>query len=68
MKTVILNIEGMMCGHCEQRVHTAVSKLAGVVECKVSAKENNATIQFDESKVSEDTIKATIDEIGYDVK
>lgn len=68
MKTITLNIDGMMCGHCEQRVTAAVLKLDGLVECLASAKENTVRITFDESKVDEEAIKAAIDEIGYDVK
>lgn len=64
----VFDIEGMMCNGCEKRVNNAVTSLDGVSECKASAQDNNATVVFDSSKVSEDQIKEAIEEIGYDVK
>lgn len=68
MKTITMQIEGMMCGHCENRVHNAVMALDGVESCEASAKDNQAVIRFDESKLKESNIKETIEEIGYEVK
>lgn len=64
----VFMVEDMMCGNCEKRVNNAVTALDGVSECKANAQENNATVIFDSSKVSEDQIKEAIEEIGYDVK
>lgn len=64
----VFGIEGMMCSGCEKRVNNAVTSLDGVSECKACAQDNNATVVFDSSKVSEDQIKEAIEEIGYDVK
>ena len=42
--------------------------LDGVESCEASAKDNQAVIRFDESKLKESNIKETIEEIGYEVK
>lgn len=68
MKTITIKIEGMMCGHCENRVKNAVMALDGVESCEASAKENQAVICFDESKLKENNLKEAIEEIGYEVK
>jgi copper chaperone CopZ len=62
----ILKIDGMSCGHCENRVRNALSAVAGLKTIKVSASEDIAEIE-----VSDETmLKAAIDAIedaGYDV-
>ena len=68
MKTITITIEGMMCQHCETCVQNAVMALDGVTSCEASAKNNQAVITFDETKVKEENIKETIEEVGYEVK
>lgn len=66
MKATI-QIEGMMCAHCENRVVQACKALNGINEIKASAADHNAVCDFDETKISIDQIKAAIEEVGYDV-
>lgn len=65
MTTTTLNVQGMSCGHCVNSVESAVKKLG--VEAKVDLATNSVTVDFDETKVSLDAIKETIEEQGYDV-
>ena len=67
MENVTLNVQGMSCGHCVKVVETSVGALAGVQEVKVDLAEAKVTVAFDESAVTVDQIKETIDEQGYDV-
>lgn len=67
MENVTLNVQGMSCGHCVKAVETSVGALAGVQEVKVDLAEAKVTVAFDESAVTVDQIKETIDEQGYDV-
>lgn len=39
MENVILNVNGMTCGHCVKAVETSVGALAGVQEVKVDLAE-----------------------------
>jgi len=55
----------MSCGHCVNSVETAVKNLGA--EAKVDLANHSVTVDFDESKVSLDVIKETIEEQGYDV-
>ena len=65
MKQVTLNVQGMSCNHCVNSVEGAV-KNAGAAG-KVDLPSNTVTVDYDENKVSLDTIKAAIEDQGYDV-
>ena len=65
MKT-ILNVEGMMCSHCENRVTTVLSAIEGVTSVAVDLHAKTVTVEHSES-VSLDTLKNEIEDQGYDV-
>ena len=62
---VILNVEGMMCPHCEARVKAAVEAVEGVTEAIPSYKKNRVTV-FGECDI--ERVKAVITEQGYRIK
>ncbi|MCM3588351.1 copper chaperone CopZ [Mesobacillus maritimus] len=68
MQTVTLNVQGMSCGHCVKAVEGSVGQLAGVNQVTVKLDEALVEVAFNESQVSLDTIKETIEEQGYDVE
>lgn len=61
----IFNITGMMCEHCVKTVKTSIEKLDGVNTVEVSLKDNNATVDYNESKIGADKIIETIADAGY---
>ena len=63
----ILNVEGMSCDHCKMAVTKAVSSLEGVGSVEVSLENNTASVEFEESKLSLETIKQAIQAQGYGV-
>lgn len=63
-KTV--KIEGMMCGHCEAHVKSALESVAGITEAVVSHKTGAAVITLN-SNVSDDIIKNKVESQGYTV-
>lgn len=63
-----LNVEGMSCSHCENSVKKAVGGLNGVKSVAVDLKGKKVTIEFDQEKVSVETIKGAIEDQGYDVR
>lgn len=67
MSQVVIQVQGMSCNHCVQAVESALMKLEGVTEAKVSLAEKNVTVQYDENKVSVDKMKEAIEDQGYDV-
>ena len=66
MVKVTVNVEGMMCGHCEAHVNEAIKKAFGVEEV-VSSHESNTTVFTAPEKVDEDKICQTIKDAGYEV-
>lgn len=68
MKNITLNVQGMSCGHCVNAIEGSVGQLAGVNEVKVKLNDAQVEIAFNESQVSLDKIKATIEDQGYEVE
>ena len=66
MMTVTMNIEGMMCGHCEARVKKVLEGLDGVKEAIVSHEKDEAIVVL-ECEMSNDVLKAVVEEQDYKV-
>ena len=64
---ITLKIKGMMCGHCEAHVKSALEALDGVTEATASHEAGTAVVHLS-GEVSDQTLKATIKEAGYDLK
>ena len=65
--TKTINVEGMMCEHCVAHVKKALEGIEGVSKADVSLAKNNAILTL-EKEVSDETIKAAVEEAGYNVK
>ena len=61
-----MNIEGMMCAHCQGRVEKALKEVPGVTEVTVNLEAKNAVVTAEDS-VSADTLKAAVVDAGYEV-
>ncbi len=59
-------IEGMSCQHCVNHVKNALEELDGIKSVKVSLENKSAEIELNHN-VDDETIKAAIDEAGYEV-
>lgn len=66
MEKLVLNVEGMSCSHCENRVKKAVTALEGVTSVTVDLAAKKVTVEYDESKSRPD-FKTAIEEHGYKV-
>jgi Cu2+-exporting ATPase len=64
--TKTMNIEGMMCGHCEARVKQSLEQLEGVQEAVVSHENGTAVVTLS-AEIGEDVLKKTVEEQGYPV-
>ena len=58
-------VTGMTCAACQANVEKAVKKLDGISDVEVSLLANSMKVEFDEAKISEETICAAVKEIGY---
>ena len=61
-----IKIEGMMCVHCEGRVKSALEAIDGVLEAIPDHNTNSALIKLSK-EVSDDLLKKTVEEQGYNV-
>lgn len=59
-------IEGMMCGHCEAHVKSALEAIDGVESAKVSHESGTAVVTLREN-VADDILKAAVEAEGYKV-
>ena len=67
-KTMQINVNGMMCSHCESRVNKAVGALDGVTFVSADHDKKIVEVTFDENKVSLQQIKDVIIDQGYEVE
>ncbi len=59
------DVAGMGCAMCVAAVEKAVKALDGINEVNVSLIENSMIVDYDEGKVSADSITEAVDKVGY---
>ena len=62
-----LSIEGMMCQNCVKHVTKALEGIPGAAEIQVSLEEKKAALTVPET-VTDEQLKAAVEEEGYEVK
>ncbi len=65
MSEIILNIEGMTCGHCQMTVANALKDVKGVKEVEVNLETNKAKVLYKEGKVEVKQLIKAVEESGY---
>ena len=65
-ETIRMQIEGMMCPHCEARVKKALEAVEGVQEALVSHQEGSAVVNA--AGVSKEALAKAVTDAGYEVK
>ncbi len=61
----LISVNGMMCQNCVKHVKKALEGIEGVESAEVSLENNNAVITLN-GDVSDETIKAAIEDAGYE--
>lgn len=67
MEKIILSVEGMVCGGCENRVKNALETVDGVKKVEASHKTNTVKVTVKEP-VDENILKDKIINLGFEVK
>ena len=62
----VIEIKGMMCGHCEAHVKKALEALEGVASAEASHEKGTAVVQLSGS-VDDAALKNAVEEEGYEV-
>jgi len=55
------------CAGCEERITDALRRLAGVRDVQASHETQRVVVTFDPARVSADTVKAKLLQLGYQV-
>ena len=64
---ITLNIEGMMCPHCEARVKKALEAVPEVDEAIPSHEKNNAVVKLNK-EIDPAALAAVVEAAGYSCK
>jgi len=67
MQKVTLNVQGMSCGSCVNKVEGSVGKLNGVESVKVHLSDGKVDVDFNKDTVDLEEIKDAIKDTGYEV-
>lgn len=67
MQQQTLNVAGMSCGSCVNKIESNVGELSGVDTVKVLLSDGKVDVTYNEEIVSLDEIKKTVTDSGYEV-
>ena len=67
MKETILNVKGMVCGGCENRVKNALSQIEEIKSVEADFKTGIVKVNADE-KVSKEEMEETVTDIGFEIE
>jgi Cu+-exporting ATPase len=67
MKKVTHNVTGMTCAMCVKTIETTLNKLEGVHDASVNLAQETAKVDYDPSKISNESIVTAIEKAGYGV-
>ncbi|MEU9507026.1 heavy-metal-associated domain-containing protein [Micromonospora sp. NPDC048170] len=66
MITTTYQVQGMTCGHCATSVSNEVGAIPGVSDVQVDVAAGRVTVTS-EGPLETDTVRAAVDEAGYDL-
>jgi copper chaperone len=67
MATAVLNVSNISCEHCERTITNALTPVAGVSRVNVDIPMQRVHVDYDETRVDVEHIKAILEEEDYPV-
>ena len=67
MEQIDLNVSGMTCGACEQRIEKALTRIDGVVQSVADHPAARVRVMFDPARTSESALRSCIERAGYSI-
>jgi len=67
MTTKTYQLETLSCPSCMAKIESVLKGTKGVTESEVMFNSSRAKVSFDESEISSEEIKNTIEKLGYKV-
>jgi copper chaperone len=68
MATTVLNVPDISCEHCERTIVNALGPVSGVQQVKVDIPGKQVRVDFDETHVNVEQMKAILQEEDYPVE
>ena len=65
MKKVLLKIEGMTCSACSSGLEKYLNKQDGIIAASVNLIMNNASIEYDDTKLTLEQLEKFVDKAGF---
>jgi copper chaperone CopZ len=65
VSSVTLSVEGMTCASCSVAVRTALKRLDGVREARVSVEEKRAVVDYEAARVTPQQMVDAVNRLGY---
>ena len=65
MKKVLLKIEGMTCSACSSGLEKYLNKQDGIIAASVNLIMNNASIKYDDTKLTLEQVEKFVDKAGF---
>ena len=65
MKKIVLSIEGMTCSACSNGLEKYLNKQNGIINASVNLIMNNASIEYDDSKLKPEDLDSFFKEAGF---
>jgi len=67
VETIALKVSGMTCGGCVGSVTRVLKAVPGVTEVAVQLTPGRAEVTYDPASTTPETLKAAIEDAGYEV-
>lgn len=67
-ENIVLNVQGMKCGGCENNVRTKLELVDGILSVSASHQNNQIDVEYDPANTNLEIIKAQIQKVGYQVE
>lgn len=67
MEQLVLQVNGMTCTACENRIQRALGKLEGVRQARADHKASEVRVVIDPAKTPEEAVRVCITQAGYEI-
>ena len=67
MATAVLNVPNIACEHCQRTIMNALTPVAGVRRVHVDIPTQRVQVEYDETRVDLERVKAILEEEDYPV-
>ncbi|MFQ5963208.1 MAG: heavy-metal-associated domain-containing protein [Candidatus Scalinduaceae bacterium] len=64
-KEVVLNVKGMTCGGCANKVKGALANCEGVKNAQVNHKDGKAVVEVEKGKTNKEKLIEAVEKVGF---